>query len=448
MKNYEQYKRIIRFLTSVTILAAEIGIYWFVWETCISEMAGTPFFRKGDWLMIAVYGLLLLFFSKMYGGLKIGYLERGNVLYSQILAVVLVNGFTYLQAALLAKHFLNFTPFMLMLVLQVVAISIWTVGASILFQKLFPPRQMLLVYGNRPSLSLMHKMNLRKDRYQIKTVVHVDEGLEKILRMISSYDAVVPTQIIQACYPEEIRVYMTPKISDILIRSAEEITLFDTPLIMARNGRMPIEQAFFKRLMDIVISGIACIVALPFMAGTALAVKLEDGGPVLYKQKRLTIGGREFYVYKFRSMRIDTEKDGVARLASAGDNRITRVGNFIRKVRLDELPQLFNILKGDMSIVGPRPERPEIAKQYETEMPEFSYRLRVKAGLTGYAQIFGKYNTTPYDKLKLDLHYIQNYSLMLDVKLMIQTVKILFMKESTEGIAAGQTTAALDIDKE
>lgn len=451
MKNYEQYKRMIRFLTSVTILSAEIGIYWFVWETYISEMAGTPFFRKGDWLMIAVYGLLLLFFSRMYGGLKIGYLERGNVLYSQILVVVLVNGFTYLQAALLAKHFLNITPFILMLVLQVVVIGIWTVGANFLFQKLFPPRQMLLVYGNRPSLSLMHKMNRRKDRYQIKTVVHVDEGLETILRMISAYDAVVicdvpspmRNQILKACYAGEIRVYMTPKISDILIRSAEEITLFDTPLIMARNGRMPIEQAFFKRLMDIVISGIACIIALPFMAGTALAVKLEDGGPVLYKQKRLTIGGREFYVYKFRSMRMDAEKDGVARLASAGDSRITRVGNFIRKVRLDELPQLFNILKGDMSIVGPRPERPEIAKQYEAEMPEFSYRLRVKAGLTGYAQIFGKYNTTPYDKLKLDLHYIQNYSLMLDVKLMIQTVKILFMKESTEGVDVGQVTAVL-----
>ena len=146
-------------------------------------------------------------------------------------------------------------------------------------------------------------------------------------------------------------------------------------------------------------------------------------------------------------MRIDAEKDGVARLASAGDSRITRVGNFIRKVRLDELPQLFNILKGDMSIVGPRPERPEIAKQYEAEMPEFAYRLRVKAGLTGYAQIFGKYNTTPYDKLKLDLHYIQNYSLMLDVKLMIQTVKILFMKESTEGVAAGQTTATMEVEK-
>ena len=207
---------------------------------------------------------------------------------------------------------------------------------------------------------------------------------------------------------------------------------------------MSIEQAFAKRTMDIVIAGIACVIASPFMLVTALAVKLQDGGPALYKQKRLTIDGEEFYVYKFRSMRMDAEKDGVARLASAGDSRITPVGAFIRKVRLDELPQLFNILKGDMSIVGPRPERPEIAAQYEAEMPEFQYRLRVKAGLTGYAQIFGKYNTTPYDKLKLDLHYIQNYSVMLDVKLMIQTVKILFMKESTEGVAAGQTTAAME----
>lgn len=267
--------------------------------------------------------------------------------------------------------------------------------------------------------------------------------------MIPEYDAVVicdvpsfiRNPILKYCYGQRKRVYMTPKISDILVRSAEDIHLFDTPLIMARNGRMSIEQAFFKRWMDIGIAGVFCIITLPLMAVTALAIKMQDGGPALYRQKRLTYEGREFYVYKFRSMRVDAEKDGVARLASDKDSRITPVGQFIRKVRLDELPQLFNILKGDMSIVGPRPERPEIARQYEAEIPEFAYRLRVKAGLTGYAQIFGKYNTTPYDKLKLDLHYIQNYSLMLDVKLMIQTVKILFMKESTQGIAAGQTTA-------
>ena len=449
MKSYEQYKRLIRFFTSVVILMVEVGIYWITWNAYFSGAAGTPFFRRGDWLMAAVYSLMLMFFSRMYGGLKIGYLERGNVLYSQVLSVVLVNMFTYLQIALLAKRFLNPVPFLLMFLAQVIAIGIWTFLANQLFEKLFPPRQMLLIYGDRPSLVLMDKMNCRKDRYQIREMVHIRKGLETIQQMIPAYDAVVicdvPSSIrnpiLKYCYGQRKRVYMTPKISDILVRSAEDINLFDTPLIMSRNGKMTIEQAFFKRAIDICIAGITCVIALPLMAATALAVKLQDGGPVLYKQKRLTLEGNEFYVYKFRSMRVDAEKDGIARLASDRDNRVTPVGQFIRKIRLDELPQLFNILKGDMSIVGPRPERPEIAKQYEAEIPEFKYRLRVKAGLTGYAQIFGKYNTTPYDKLKLDLHYIQNYSLMLDVKLMIQTVKILFMKESTQGIAVGQTTA-------
>lgn len=453
MKSYEQYKRLIRFCTSIVILVVEVGIYWITWKTYFSEAAGTPFFRKGDWLMAALYSLMLLFFSKMYGGLKIGYLERGNVLYSQILSVILVNMFTYLQIALLAKRFLNLIPFLLMFAIQVMAISIWTYLANRLFERLFPPRQMLLIYGNRPSLTLMDKMNCRKDRYQITGMVHIETGLEAIEEMIAGYDAVVicdvPSSIrnliLKYCYGQRKRVYMTPKISDILVRSAEDINLFDTPLIMSRNGRMSIEQAFFKRVMDIGIAGIMCVITLPLMAVIALAIRMQDGGPAFYQQKRLTYEGREFFVYKFRSMRVDAEKDGVARLASDGDSRITPMGQFIRKIRLDELPQLFNILKGDMSIVGPRPERPEIAKQYEAEIPEFAYRLRVKAGLTGYAQIFGKYNTTPYDKLKLDLHYIQNYSLMLDVKLMIQTVKILFMKESTEGVAAGQTIAALNL---
>ena len=451
MKGYEQYKRLIRFFTSIAILAVETGIYWIAWDRYFSEAAGTPFFRKGDWLMVAVYAILLLFFSRMYGGLRIGYLEKGNVLYSQILSVILVNVITYLQVALLAKRFLSSVPFWVMFTFQIIAICLWTLFANKLFQKLFPPRQMLLVYGNRPSLSLMDKMNCRKDRYEIRQVVHINVGLKRIQEMISYYDAVVicdvPSQIrnpiLKYCYGLGIRVYVTPKISDILIRSAEDVNLFDTPLIMARNGQMSIEQAFSKRLMDIVIAGAACIIFSPFMLVTAIAVRLQDGGPALYKQKRLTIGGKEFYVYKFRSMWMDAEKDGVPRLASVEDCRITPVGNLIRKIRLDELPQLFNILKGDMSIVGPRPERPEIAVWYEEKMPEFNYRLRVKAGLTGYAQIFGKYNTTPYDKLKLDLHYIQNYSVMLDVKLMIQTVKILFMKESTEGVAEGETSVVL-----
>lgn len=450
MKNYNKYKRIIRFLAAISILALEIGIYWWFWVYCVSIQAGTPFFRKGDWLMTAVYGILLLFFSKMYGGLRIGYLERGNVMFSHVLSITLVNMITYLQIALLAKQFLNIVPFLLIYISDIIVICIWTILANRLFQKLFPPRKMLLIYGNRPSLTLMDKMNCRKDRYEICEVLHVAVGIDFLKEKIIQYDSIiicdVPSairnEVLKYCYGKSIRVYMTPKISDILTRSAEEINLFDTPLLLVRNGRMNIEQQVVKRCLDIMISVISLIILSPIMVLTAVAIKCNDWGPIFYKQKRLTLNGKQYYVYKFRSMYTDAEKDGVARLAREGDERITPIGHFIRKIRLDELPQLFNILKGDMSVVGPRPERPEIADEYRRLMPEFDYRLKVKAGLTGYAQIFGKYNTTPYDKLKLDLTYIQNYSIMLDIKLMVQTVKILFMKESTEGIAIGQTTAA------
>ena len=174
---------------------------------------------------------------------------------------------------------------------------------------------------------------------------------------------------------------------------------------------------------------------------TAICIKLSDGGPVLYSQIRCTRDRREFRILKFRSMKVDAEKDGVARLASKDDNRITPIGKFIRAVRIDELPQLFNILKGDMSFIGPRPERPEIIDQYMDEMPEFAYRMRVKAGLAGYAQVYGKYNTTPYDKLKLDLIYIENYSVWMDIKLMILTLKILLQPETTQGVDDNQITA-------
>ena len=201
------------------------------------------------------------------------------------------------------------------------------------------------------------------------------------------------------------------------------------------------EERFFKRTTDIVCSLFLLILTSPLMLATAAAIKLYDRGPVLYKQVRCTLNQRKFYILKFRSMRTDAEKDGVARLAQKGDDRITPVGRIIRKCRVDELPQLFNILKGDMSFIGPRPERPEIIKQYMEIMPEFAFRMKVRAGLAGFAQVYGKYNTSPYDKLKLDLTYIENYSVWLDIKLMILTIKVLFWPDSTEGVEAEQITA-------
>ena len=202
-------------------------------------------------------------------------------------------------------------------------------------------------------------------------------------------------------------------------------------------------------MFDLAIAGAATIVLSPIMIITAIAIKAYDKGPVFYSQVRLTKDGKEFGVLKFRSMKVNAEKDGVARLSS-GDNdpRITPVGRFIRKCRIDELPQLLNIIKGDMTIVGPRPERPSIAAEYEETMPEFRLRLQVKAGLTGYAQVYGKYNTTPYDKLLMDLMYISNANLLDDLMIMFATVKILFMAESTEGVAEGQTTAMEETVKE
>ena len=305
MKNYDQYKRVVRFLTSAAILAVEVGVYWAAWNGYFSQAAGTPFFRRGDWLMVAVYTLMLLFFSRMYGGLKVGYLERGNVLYSQMLSLALANGFAYLQAALLAKGFLPPLPFLLMSAVQAGAACAWTFLAAWLFGRLFPPRRLLLVYGSRPAQPLMGKMGCRRDRYRVQGLVHVDEGLEAVKQAARGYEAVVVcdvpsamrNRILKHCYGEGKRVYLTPKLSDILVRGAEDINLFDTPLIMVRNGRMPVEQAFLKRAMDIAFAGAACLAALPLAVAAAAAVKLQDGGPVLLRQKRLAIHGREFYVY-------------------------------------------------------------------------------------------------------------------------------------------------------
>ena len=218
-----------------------------------------------------------------------------------------------------------------------------------------------------------------------------------------------------------------------MIRSSETIDLFDTTLFLMRNSGISFEQRLIKRIMDIIISLVVLVITSPIMLLVAVAIKLYDGGPVFFIQERCTKDGKVFKIHKFRSMIVDAEKEGKAIPATENDPRITPVGRFIRKTRIDELPQMIDILQGNMSVVGPRPERVEHVKAYTKEIPEFSYRLKVKGGLTGYAQIYGKYNTTAYDKLKLDLMYIQNYSVLMDVRLIFMTIKIMLLKESTEG---------------
>ena len=265
---------------------------------------------------------------------------------------------------------------------------------------------------------------------------------------ISGINATLRNGIIKACINRNIEAYVIPHVGDVIMSGGKYVEELPIPMISVERENLDPLYSFAKRAFDIVVAGTAAIILSPFMLLTAIAIKLHDGGPVLYKQVRLTKDKKEFTILKFRSMKVDAEKDGVARLVSEKDDRITPIGKIIRTIRFDELPQVFNILKGDMSIVGPRPERPEIAKQYEVVYPSFKLRLQVKAGLTGYAQIYGKYNTEPIDKLKMDLYYINKMSFLYDIQLCFMTIKTLFMKESTAAIEEGKVIANKGRDSE
>lgn len=435
-------------------LVFQTVLYVYVWYKVYNDIMQSgmwrSFHRKGFWLLAAVYFILLLFFTATYGGLKVGYLKPMDVFLSQVISLLCTNIVSYFQISLLSLGLVTPYPLMLMMLGQIVVSALWTYISHKLYQRFFPPKNLLFISGERPTLDILKKFETRRDKYKIMKCAAESEGLEALEReIVTCYDGVVlwdintalRNKLLKFCYSKGIRVYMMPKIPDIMIKGSDQLHLFDTPILLTREYAMTIEQRVVKRLIDIVCSVLLMILASPFMLVTAIAIKLYDGGPVLYKQIRCTRDMREFRILKFRSMRTDAEKDGIARLASKNDSRITPVGRLIRKVRIDELPQLFNILKGEMSFIGPRPERPEIIRQYQEEMPEFTFRTKVKAGLAGYAQVYGKYNTTPYDKLKLDLFYIENYSVWLDLKLMLLTLKILFQAESTEGVEGNQTTA-------
>lgn len=454
MKNLASFKRlIILAMASVNILYEWLWyrFFWYgeLFPRWIKERL--PFFENGHILVLAIYAALLIMFSSMYGGMKLSYYRNTEVIFSMIFSTLVTNVLTYAQASLMCLKLLPVQMFFQMTVVQLVGVALWIVAANWILRRIFMPRGLLLVHGNRPIEDILRKFSSRKDKYIIRKCINSKDGEEKICKEIESgdYDGVVLWDIsavdrnfyLKYCYGKSIRVYTMPKITDVILKGSEQLHLFDTPILLTREYSLTVEQRFFKRLIDLVCSLLLFVVTSPIMLITAIVIKCYDGGPVLYKQTRCTLRQREFQILKFRSMRVDAEKDGVARLASKGDSRITPVGSFIRKVRIDELPQLINIIRGEMSFIGPRPERPEIIEKYLEVMPEFAFRTKVKAGLAGYAQVYGKYNTTPYDKLKLDLFYIENYSVWLDIKLMLLTLKILFTPDSTEGVELEQITA-------
>ena len=421
-------------------------IYYFVFRYGYHDQSLPDYPRYGKYVLCGIYGLLVMVLFFGMDGYKFGYLRNADVLVSQIISLVIANFITYWQLCLIAEHVLTPTPILMLTLAEVVVALICTLTYSAIYHRLYVPKDMVMILGRDEAVTLKFKMETRPDKYHIVKLISVDEGLENICKQIVNYDAViindVPAKIrndiLKFCYRNKIRTYLTPKVTDIIVCGAENINLFDTPLLLVKGTGLSPVQLLVKRIMDLVICLIAMIPAAPIMLLVALAIKLEDGGPVFYKQTRVSLDGEVFDILKFRSMIVDAEKEGKSIPATGHDPRITKVGRFTRATRLDELPQILNIIKGDMSIVGPRPERVEHMESYGQEIPEFDFRTKVKGGLTGYAQIYGKYNTSPYDKLRLDMMYIENYSLMLDIKLILLTLRIMLSKESTEGFEQTQ----------
>ena len=399
-----------------------------------------PYIGKGKFFLVVVYFAILIVTSVILGASRIDELRKGEIIFYEVLALIFTNAIAYTQICLIEAVLANIIGMLYIFLAQILLLIIWNYISFSVVHALNPPEQMLIVYGSHLATEIVYKMSKLEERYVIVESASVDEGFEKLSERIDKFNSViicdVPARlrndILKYCYQQNKTVYVIPKISDIIIRSASDITFFDSPILKCSSTGPTVEQRAVKRIIDVVMSFVGIIVLSPVMLIVAIAIKLYDGGPVFYKQKRCTKDLKTFDILKFRSMVVDAEKDG-PQPAVDNDKRITPIGKIIRSFRLDELPQLFNILKGEMSVVGPRPERIEHVAEYSEEIPEFVNRYKVKGGLTGYAQVFGKYNTSAYNKLKMDLIYIQNYSLFLDFKLILMTVKILFKKESTEG---------------
>ena len=436
--------RVVKIL-NVLMIELPFAACWFLYY---SHQTYANLEWEGHFAILGLFFILYIALGKIYDAFWMSMQRVSELMYGQVLAAMATDGIFYIVICLMATKLCNLLPGIAAIAGQFVMAGIWSAVAHRWYYKAFPPQPTTVVYDVRRGMEKLIRDYGLDSKYEVRNVLSVEECLKDLsvldgmktvfLSGVHSHERNI---ILKYCVMNDINTFIIPRVGDVLMSGAWPMHMLHLPVLRVSRYMAKPEYLFVKRAMDIVLSLVALIILSPVFLITTIAVK-SDGGPAFYKQVRLTKDGKPFEILKFRSMRVDAEKDGVARLSTGDkDDRITKVGHIIRACRLDELPQLVNILKGDLSIVGPRPERPEIAAQYCEEMPEFALRLQAKAGLTGYAQVYGKYNTTPYDKLQMDLMYIAHPSLVEDLKIMLATVKILFMPESTEGISEGQTTA-------
>lgn len=439
--------RLMFALDVVMVLIPFLIIARFFYE---DRMYGEMNFR-GNWLVILLFAVIYIICAIAYQVFQIQIVRIQELVYSQILSLMVTDIVMFVIIWLVNLRFPNIIPMLVAFAIQCGLAVLWAFIAHKWYFYRFKPAKTLIIYDHRVGQvdELLRQEGL-DIRFKIAGVEHISKFQSGDMSRLDRMDAVFLSgvhshdrnQILKYCTFRNINAYVIPRVGDVILTGAQKIYMLNLPILKVSRYNPAHEYLFIKRFFDIIFSAIGIGICSPLMLVLAIIIKKTDGGPVLYRQVRLTRYRKQFEMLKFRSMIPDAEKDGVARLsAGESDKRVTGVGRFMRRYRMDEIPQLFNVIRGDMSLVGPRPERPEIAQVYESKLPEFALRLQVRAGLTGIAQVYGRYNTEPYDKLLLDLTYISKPSFSQDIKIMLATIKTLFIKESTEGVKPGQVTA-------
>ncbi len=398
--------------------------------------------------IVTVTAIVLFYFYGLFSKLRKSLYET---LLSVSISLALLSIFT--MAYTFFNRGFNFprSVFFIAFAVQFVLIILWKMLVWKL-QKKFHGIKPVIIFGPKKEAEQLAKKTVlvSGDLYTVRYICNTFN--DKARNLIDDVDVVLvcsnfanedKSRVVAYCLGKNKSLYIVPELFEIALLNSRIVQFDDIPSFKIEGLGLSLEQRALKRMMDIALSLMGLIVFSPVMFVVALLIKFTSPGPVLYAQERLTEGNRSFRLYKFRTMMPDAEKYTGPVLAEDDDPRITRVGKFLRKTRLDELPQLFNVLRGDMSIVGPRPERPFFVEQFKREIPDYHYRSAVKAGITGLAQILGKYSTSPEDKLRFDLLYIRNYSLLLDIKIILRTIQVIFMKEKSRGLSEDKSLQKL-----
>ena len=436
-------------LANVALISLPFALVWFLYY--IYQVLMFPSVIRATGILV-MFVVLYAFFGRAYEAFLVSLKRVSDMFYAQALSILFSDTFMFLVLWLMSNRFPDLLPAVATLGLQMALSVLWCWSANRWYYANYALQKTGVVYDMRRGVEDLFGRYGMDQKFDVRFTCTVEECLAN-LGMLDDMTSVFlcgihskeRNIILKYCVANGIVVYIIPRVGDVIMSGAKKIHLFHLPIMRVDRYNPPPEYILAKRVLDIGLSVMLLALFSPILLATALCVKLQDGGPVFYRQVRLTKDGRQFRMLKFRSMVVSAEEDGVARLSTGDvDRRITRVGRFIRAYRIDELPQLFNVLGGSMSLVGPRPERPEIAAEYEKEMPEFALRLQARAGITGYAQVYGKYNTNPYDKLQMDLMYISRPSIIEDLKILFATLQIIFRRESTEGIAPGKVNAGSD----